>query len=256
MIASSLVQKSYSVNFPGEFGGGVINLTTKAIPQEQFLSRSAARSAAIPTPPTSWAIPITAAPSDWTGFDNGSRDMPPALAAYLEQRRTDQRPAPSIPRRSPASWSTRARRARPAEHQHSGQHLSFTLTGGTSFDVGSDDTLGIIANFGYSNKWRTRDVTQQTAASADLSQKEQRFRNASSPTTGSSSTACSASASNGMTTRSAGPISTSATRSSRPASASARASRHRRRDAATSRTPPGTNASCINTQVIGEFKLA
>ncbi|OYW87187.1 MAG: TonB-dependent receptor, partial [Sphingobium sp. 32-64-5] len=32
VIASSLVQKSYSVNFPGEFGGGVINLTTKATP--------------------------------------------------------------------------------------------------------------------------------------------------------------------------------------------------------------------------------
>jgi len=32
VIASSLVQKSYSVNYPGEFGGGVINLTTKRRP--------------------------------------------------------------------------------------------------------------------------------------------------------------------------------------------------------------------------------
>ncbi|MEN9392365.1 MAG: hypothetical protein RLZZ104_708, partial [Pseudomonadota bacterium] len=38
LIASSLVQKSYSANFPGEFGGGVINLTTKAIPTESFLT--------------------------------------------------------------------------------------------------------------------------------------------------------------------------------------------------------------------------
>ena len=37
IIASSLVQKSYSANFPGEFGGGVINLTTKAIPREPCL---------------------------------------------------------------------------------------------------------------------------------------------------------------------------------------------------------------------------
>ncbi len=28
VVASSLVQKTYSPNFPGEFGGGVINLTT------------------------------------------------------------------------------------------------------------------------------------------------------------------------------------------------------------------------------------
>src|SRR5690606_4346469 len=34
VVASSLVQKTYSANFPGEFGGGVINLTTSAIPDE------------------------------------------------------------------------------------------------------------------------------------------------------------------------------------------------------------------------------
>ena len=38
VIASSLVQKSYSVNYPGEFGGGVINLTTTAVPRETFLT--------------------------------------------------------------------------------------------------------------------------------------------------------------------------------------------------------------------------
>src|SRR3546814_1944022 len=40
VIESTLVQKSYSVNFPGEFGGGVINLTTKSTPRETFLTFS------------------------------------------------------------------------------------------------------------------------------------------------------------------------------------------------------------------------
>ena len=40
VIASSLVQKSYSVNYPGEFGGGVINLTTKATPREAPASQA------------------------------------------------------------------------------------------------------------------------------------------------------------------------------------------------------------------------
>jgi hypothetical protein len=30
-------QKSYSVNYPASFGGGVINLTTKSTPDEPFL---------------------------------------------------------------------------------------------------------------------------------------------------------------------------------------------------------------------------
>ena len=33
VIASALVQKSYSVNYPGEFGGGVVNLTSRAVPE-------------------------------------------------------------------------------------------------------------------------------------------------------------------------------------------------------------------------------
>src|SRR3546814_4582117 len=40
VIASTLVQKSFSANFPGEFGGGVNNLTTKAIPAESYLKIS------------------------------------------------------------------------------------------------------------------------------------------------------------------------------------------------------------------------
>ena len=40
VIASTVVQKSYSVNYPGEFGGGVINLTTKSTPEEPFLKIS------------------------------------------------------------------------------------------------------------------------------------------------------------------------------------------------------------------------
>ena len=39
LIASSLVQKTYSPNYPGEFGGGVINLTTLAIPEHAVPER-------------------------------------------------------------------------------------------------------------------------------------------------------------------------------------------------------------------------
>jgi hypothetical protein len=61
VIGSALVQKSYSVNYPGEFGGGVINLTTTAIPRASRSCRSAPASAATPKPPASSATPITAA---------------------------------------------------------------------------------------------------------------------------------------------------------------------------------------------------
>src|SRR6185503_2278708 len=37
VIASAVVQKSDSANYPGEFGGGVLNLTPPAVPRESFL---------------------------------------------------------------------------------------------------------------------------------------------------------------------------------------------------------------------------
>ena len=40
VIASSLVQKTYSPTFTGEFGGGVINLTTISSPKTPFFSAS------------------------------------------------------------------------------------------------------------------------------------------------------------------------------------------------------------------------
>ncbi len=84
VIASSLVQKTYSPNFPGEFGGGVINLTTLAIPEQ--------------------AVPRCERRRQWRHRDHrparlrllrqqirldvgyGNRDTPPALAAFFNSR--------------------------------------------------------------------------------------------------------------------------------------------------------------------------
>ena len=50
-----------------------------------------------------------------------------------------------------------------------------SLSGGASFDAGGA-TLGLIATAGYSNKWRTRDIIQQTANALDLSSTNRDFR--------------------------------------------------------------------------------
>jgi outer membrane cobalamin receptor len=67
IVASSLVQKSYSANFPGEFGGGVINLTTKSIPQENFLSFSMSGSGDSETT-NQLGYTYYGSSIDWTGF--------------------------------------------------------------------------------------------------------------------------------------------------------------------------------------------
>ncbi len=173
VIASSLVQKSYSANFPGEFGGGVINLTTKAIPQDSFLTVGGSISANSETT-SKLGYTYYGSSIDWTGFTNANRDLPPALSAFLASG--ERISTGAVNTQAIAGQLVNGRNSIVQRNNNMPANGSFGLTGGTSFDIGADATLGIIANFGYSNKWRTRDTLQQTAATLDLSQKELDFQ--------------------------------------------------------------------------------
>ncbi len=173
VIASSLVQKTYSANFPGEFGGGVINLTTKAIPREPFLTIGGDLSINGETT-NQLGYTYYGSSQDWSGFDNGNRDLQPALAAYL---RSGQRiSAGNVDTQAIAGQLVTGRNAVIQRNKKLPPNGSATITGGTNWEIGDDATLGIIFNAGYSNKWRTRDTIQQTASTLDLSQKELDFQ--------------------------------------------------------------------------------
>ncbi|WAT17552.1 TonB-dependent receptor [Aurantiacibacter sp. MUD11] len=170
VVASSLVQKTYSANFPGEFGGGVINLTTRAIPDESFLEISGGLSGNTETTFHN-GLSYYGSDFDWFGFDDGTRDVPPALQTYFDSglRMSD---VPLDPEQNiggapftqldiakqlgnpnlillqkigdiPANWSA-------------------GLTAGTSVDVGSDGVLGMVLTGSISNSWRTRDIASQS----------------------------------------------------------------------------------------------
>lgn len=173
VISSSLVQKSYSANFPGEFGGGVINLTTKAIPKETTLTLSGSLAG---DSETSGQLGYTyyGSKSDWTGFDNGSRDLPPALVGYLNSGRRISEGG--VDTQAIAGQLVNGRNALVQRNKKLPPNWSAAITGTTSLELGDDASLGIIATAGYSNKWRTRDTLQQTANSADLSTKELDFQ--------------------------------------------------------------------------------
>ena len=173
VIASSLVQKTYSANFPGEFGGGVINLTTKAIPRETFLTISADASGNNETT-NKLGYTYFGSSQDWSGFDNGNRDLKPALASYLASGARIS--AGTVDTKAIASELITGRNAVVQRDKNLPPNGSGTITGGTSFEIGDDTTMGVIFNAGYSNKWRTRDTIQQTASTLDLSQKELDFR--------------------------------------------------------------------------------
>jgi outer membrane receptor protein involved in Fe transport len=161
VIASTLVQKSYSANFPGEFGGGVINLTTKAIPTESYLELGFGSSA---NTETSGQMGYTyyGSKSDWTGFDDGTRDLPSGLRAILNSGV----PFSNQPRATLQAAAMQLQNSNTTVLQRTNS-LPFNFSGsfnaGTAMDVGSDGRLGIIATGSYSNKWRTRSSLQQAS---------------------------------------------------------------------------------------------
>jgi len=173
VVASSLVQKSYSVNFPGEFGGGVINLTTKSIPEKPFLTIGG--SVAYDSEVTgNLGYVYYGSKTDWTGYDSGFRDIPPALQAFFDggQRLSSG----LVDDQAIASQLVNANNSLLQRNTNMPANWGAAISGGTSFDIGSDATLGVIATAGYSTRFRTRDTTQQTANSADLSTLETDFQ--------------------------------------------------------------------------------
>lgn len=169
VIDSTLVQKSYSANFPGEYGGGVINLTTKATPRESFLTFSGG---------IGWDSETTnqlgytyyGSDTDWTGFDDGTRDIPPLLKAALNSGKPILEGADFTQDDLEAIQMelVNAETTLLQQNNHIPINWSAGITGGTTVTL-PDGELGIIATAGISNKWRTRDTLQQTSLNQDLS---------------------------------------------------------------------------------------
>ena len=170
VVASSLVQKTYSANFPGEFGGGVINLTTRAIPDESYLTIGGSISGDTETTFHN-GLAYYGSDFDWFGFDDGTRDVPPALQTYFNSglRMSD------IPLNPEQNFDNAPVTQLDIAQQLGDPNLivlqrigdvpanwSASLSAGTSFDVGSDGQLGIVFTGSINNKWRTRNITSQS----------------------------------------------------------------------------------------------
>jgi outer membrane receptor protein involved in Fe transport len=176
VIASSLVQKTYSPNYPGEFGGGVINLTTRAVPTEDFLTVSASVSG---DTETTFENGLTYFGSEWDtfGFDNGNRDVPSNLQAFFDSGlQIENLPLAATPenagtltRESIAGQLLPTNLVTLQRNDSLPANFSGSITGGTSIEVGDGSYFGVIATAGIQNGWRNRSVRNQRADINNLS---------------------------------------------------------------------------------------
>lgn len=183
IIASTVVQKSYSANYPGEFGGGVINLTTKSAPDEGFFQVGGGVGY---NSETSLELGYTyfGSDTDWLGFDDGTRSLSgPLEAAFNSGERIVEGATFSLD--DIKLITTSLDNAATNVIQRNDQiplNFSGDLGFGQTFEVGAVD-IGVIAVGGFSNSWRTRagfrefgnSVGDPTAPDAELAA-EQSFQ--------------------------------------------------------------------------------
>lgn len=160
VLSNVMVQKTYSAKYPGEFGGGLIDLQTLAVPDEPFLSFSSSVGSNTETTFKD-AITYDGGDFDLLGYDDGSRNMPHELRdAIATGRRVDgstfspeelQRIGRSFTN-APMNLLQGTDRMQP--------DFSLGVTGGRRFET-SWGSLGLIAVAGVDNDWHTRSGKQQ-----------------------------------------------------------------------------------------------
>jgi len=161
IIASTVVQKSFSANYPGEFGGGVINLTTKSAPEEGFFTIGAGVGVDSETTfQTGYGYFGSA--TDFTGFDDGTRDLPGLLSqAIASGNRVVE--GSNFTRDQIKDIGASLVNASTTLIQRNDQipvNWSADLAAGDTITIGGLD-IGLIGVAGISNSWRTRGGTQQ-----------------------------------------------------------------------------------------------
>lgn len=160
ILAGTSVQKTYSPEYPGEFGGGVINLRTLSIPNEPFLAMGASFGG---NTETTFRDGITyyGSETDAFGYDDGAREIPKPLQEAIESglritsgNFTDDELTfiGSSLVNAPMNLIQRT--------DHLPANFGIDVSGGQSFDT-DFGTLGLIAVLGYDNSWRNRIGVQQ-----------------------------------------------------------------------------------------------
>ncbi|MDO9588740.1 MAG: TonB-dependent receptor [Brevundimonas sp.] len=154
ILESVTVQKTYSSDFPGEFGGGVIDLRTIGAPSEPFFSFSSSIGANSETTNKDGLI-YFGSRTDFTGFDDGTRDVPGPIALAFGSGQQINRANFSTEQLQTMGHSLVNAPLRLLQRDVIPVNFGFDVAGGLSSDsrIG---TVGLIAVAGYGNSWTTR----------------------------------------------------------------------------------------------------
>ena len=166
IVGSALVQKTFSPQYSGEFGGGLIELRSKSLPDEGFLEFGLSTSINTETTGKD-GLTFGGGDWDWAGFDDGTRDLP----GVLQQTIADN-PGLAIRAESGISESTLREIGaslinsplRVVQESSTPVNQGFNIAGGDRYDFDSGMSMGFVVNAGYSRDFQHKEGRQGDAA--------------------------------------------------------------------------------------------
>jgi outer membrane receptor protein involved in Fe transport len=157
VLEGAAVQKTYSANLLGEFGGGLINLETLRRPRESFFTAKYGIAANDATTGKT-GIFVRGSDTDWSGYDDGLRNIPGPLQALLSS-------GTSLSGQTPAQIEAVGESLvnSPVSVIQSGElgpDQSASLEGGLRFDRGEFD-FGLTGVLAFDTAWTTKEAIRQ-----------------------------------------------------------------------------------------------
>lgn len=162
ILNGAAVQKTFSPNYPGEFGGGIIDLKTLSTPNAPFLTLKASSSFNTETTAQEGLF-YYGGDRDWTGYDDGIRDIPGPLAAAIGRNRRIQDSNFTAGELEVIGESLVNSPLTVIQTGDTSPNTEFEATGGISFDRGIFN-IGLIGVAGYDSSWTTQIAERGLAA--------------------------------------------------------------------------------------------
>lgn len=165
ILSGSLVQKTFSPQYSAEFGGGLIELRTKAVPDEFYFNVGASIGLDLATTARE-GLTHDGGSRDWLGFDDGTRNLPPGLFGdplQIQGSATADRAFQNA-----IDGSFESERTTLIFEEAIPVNWSGNVAGGGYYDFSDSVRFGFNVAANLSNDWQTREGRREQGATLSL----------------------------------------------------------------------------------------
>lgn len=152
LIDNIIVSKNFTANMPADFTGGLLNVETKAFPEERFFNVSFGTSFNPDMHLNSDFLTYTPGKTDWLGFDDGSRELPArATQANIPT------PISGAGDQEVNDFITSFNPQLGTQRKTSLLDLSAGVSLGNQFGLKNDDKIGYVFSLSYKSEYKYYD---------------------------------------------------------------------------------------------------